>query len=327
MSEGSALDVIPGERFQIFDRLSDSLVIGVLPSYTEIAVLDLSSGTETPWDYDWSPESDGWYQGGIWDLDVSPDRSWVLVARVFFVYSGEVDYFIPGYEAVGLVLSRTDGSMARCIALGLCPAGGSMPQYAFSSDSRLIMGNDISTRYMAPEEFGSITGSQDFFQGYRDSLRYFDMADMELVSIPFDSDSGRNIFPGLNTGFMKSPWDDTTLFYVIPGGSPPVQYQFRPLLPEGPALVVDIQLGEPCDLWPVSWVTPDLFLFRKSGAYVLAGTDGSLQQLPDSVSSWHFSDFMQDGTCVFRRGDGAPEESGRIFWDDFLIESAGSKED
>jgi hypothetical protein len=317
-TDGSTL---PESRFVMFEHVSDSLVIGVLSSSRELALLDLQTGSETAWETDWSPEPDGWRQGGVWDIDVSPDGDWVLIARVFSV-SSDVDCFIPGYEAVGLILSNADGSGARGIALGLCPAGGSMPAFAFTSDSRRIMGNDISTPYMVPEDFSAAINCDDFYRDRRDSVRYFDLGTMSLRSKPFDSAGGQAVYPDLNSCFIKSPWNDTALFYEIVGGGPPLVYQFRSIDIEGP--VVDIQVpGDDYDCgWPVGWVSEDEVLFRLGESAAIVGTDGVFRSLPDSVSRWEFIEILSDGVCIFRRGEGLPLERGQIDWDDFRILSS-----
>ncbi len=316
----------PEGRFVIFEHVSDSLVIGVLSSSRELVQLDLRTGSETVWETDWSPEPDGWRQGGIWDMDVSPDGEWILVARVLSV-SSDVEYFIPGYEAVGLILSSADGSGARGIALGFCPAGGSMPEFAFTSDSRRIMGNDISTPYMSPEEFSTAISCDDFYRDRRDSVRYFDLGTMSLRSKPFDSAGGQAIYPDLNSCFIKSPWNDTAIFYEIVGGGPPLYYQFRSIDIEGP--VVDIQVpGEVYDFgWPVGWVSGDEVLFRLGESSAIIGTDGGIRSLPDSVSQWEFDEVLGDCTCIFRRGRDLPLERGLIDWDDFRVLSSTVTED
>ena len=126
--------------FYKYTYLSETQVLGVTGYW--LITLDLYSGHKALWEPDWNPESEGWRTMGYWYMTVSPNEEWVLIARSLGLHD-DFEYFIPGREAVGLILCRPDGSDARGIALGGSPMGGQLPIYTFTSDSRLIVGNNI----------------------------------------------------------------------------------------------------------------------------------------------------------------------------------------
>lgn len=183
-----------------------------------------------------------------------------------------------------------------------------MPQYAFTRDSRRMAGNSITAPSMLPEEFSTIVGGEDFFQGYRDSIRHSDLETMTLRSMPFDSEDWLAVYPGLSICFIKCPWNDTVLIYGMNGGGPLIRHQLRSLLMEDSAVDLAVPPGDPADFWPLEWVTTDQVLSRYGGSYTVAGTDGSFMPLPDSVSSWEFLGVACGGTCVFRSRPGGTLE-------------------
>jgi len=305
--------------FYRYTYLSETQVLGVSEYW--LITLDLYSGHKAPWKLDWNPESEGWRTMGYWYMTVSPNEEWVLIARSMGL-PDDFEYYIPGREAVGLILCRPDGSDARGIALGQSPSGGQMPIYTFTSDSRLIVGNNIVAEFTGPEEYAITLSSildQQLSEGYRDSVHYYNIETMSFESREYRiANQEYDLYPHLCTSYIKCPWNDIAVFYRIDGGGSCSYFEFRPLTIEDPIIGYEVP-GEYPDGYPIHWLTEDELLFNSGGTLGVLRTDGTFSALPDSAMGWSFFNVLEDSTCNFRRGHGEPLEYGLIRWDDFNV--------
>ncbi len=318
----SAQSIDTGELediFYMYTYLSETQVLGVSGYW--LITLDLNSGHKAPWEPDWNPESEGWRTMGYWYMTVSPNEKWVLIARSLGI-PDDFEYYIPGREAVGLFLSRPDGSDARGIALGSTPMGGQFPIYTFTSDSRLIVGNNIKTIFTGPEEYAimlSTDQDQQLSEGYMRSVHYYNLETMSFESREYRAANQEyDLYPHLCTSYEKCPWNDIAIFYRVDGGGTCSYFEFRSLTMDGPTIGYDIP-GEHPDGYPVHWVAEDKLLFDSGGTRGILCTDGTFFSLPDSLVEWSFLTIMEDSTCNFRRGVGEPLEHGLIRWDEFTV--------
>ena len=311
------------DYFDIYMYLSEDLVLAVTRSEYQLITLDLNSGHEAPWRMDWDPESLGWNTFGYWHMTVSPDEEWVVIARSLGIRE-DFEFYIPGREAVGLILCRPDGSDARGIALGQSPCGGEMPIYSFTSDSRLIVGNNIVCEFMTPDEYALTyydeSGPQ-LIEEYMDSLHYYNLETMAFESREYCTiNQVYDLYPSLSTTFMKCPWSDIAIYSNVDGGGICYYFEFRSLTMDGPIIGYDVpdEYREDGYHYPVEWLTEDAVLFHLGNTLGVLHTDGTFIPLPDSVSDWSF-EILDDSTYNFRRGCGEALEHGLIRWDEFEV--------
>ena len=100
--------------------------------------LDLTTGTLTPWSQDWNPESAGWRtresEWGPGTPEVSADGQLVVAGHSFAARTLPPDHRA---ELTAIVVSRGDGSEARCIGIGV-PSDDPPPYYMSRTRQRLI---------------------------------------------------------------------------------------------------------------------------------------------------------------------------------------------
>ena len=294
---------------------------------TGLFSLNLDNRDMVPWEPDWSPEEEGWNTGGYWDLDVSPDGEWVLVARLLYV-TEDFEYFIPGREAVGLILCRPDGTDARGIALGWSPAGGGIPKYYFTSDSKLISGNNIVCEFMNPEAFAT-----DVYGEYtRDigTVSCFNLETMSLEKREYPTGNGEHIlYPCLSVSYLRCQWNDLAIFFEQDGGNLCEYFEFRSLSMDGSVTVYEVQGEYPSGGYgiPRDWVTEEAVLFNQADTLGLLHTNGTFTALPDSTWDWFVYGFLPDSSCIFSRDNGETVEHGLINWEDFEVLSSRPRQD
>lgn len=296
-------------------------------SRTGLYTLDLNTCDMAPWEPDWSPEEDGWNAGGYWDLDVSPDGEWVLVARVLYV-SEDFEYFMPGREAVGLILCRPDGSEAMGIALGWSPAGGSMPMFSFTSDSRLVVGNDIVCKFTDPETFAlEVCDNRTAVAG---TIGCFDLESMSFKEMEYPAgERERILFPNFSNSYLVCPWNDRILIFEEDGGYISDYFEFQTLDLTGTfaSYTVPDEYRMGLDAYPLAWVSEDAVLFIQGDTLGLLHVNGTFSAFPDSTWDWLVYEILSDSTCIFSRDGGETVEHGLINWENFEVLSSNQRQD
>lgn len=136
-------------------RALDSATILYSNSSGSLFTVNVSTGETDRWYQSWSPEDDGWIPGNfVYEISVSPAGDRVCVAQAVLL----PDTYVFPEEMSGMrsvltgILSGNDGSGALPVFVGAAAGGG--PTYAFTEDSKLLVGSPMFACEPTPEGYG-----------------------------------------------------------------------------------------------------------------------------------------------------------------------------
>jgi hypothetical protein len=263
------------------------------------------TGSTSPWSPSWSPGEDGWVDDGyIFATNLSPDGNHLLILKG--VYVPDRFGFPEGYDgmrsAVLVILSRPDGSHATPVAVSVAAGGG--PDYAFTTDSRFIVGGPMFSCEPTPEAYSA------HVRGDSGNLA------MEPVNRIDVSTGERSLIAGLDIsdGFWKCPYSDWarlennwyaehTFGSIATGG---VSGFFR--VPGGEARVH-------------GWVLDDALLITTRDGQGLLFVDGSFVPCPSGT--WDVLSWLPDGRFIYERDGSGNLVLGEVDWEAFSAPPGG----
>lgn len=271
--------------------------------------VDVSTGEVEPWMMSWSPYDDGWLaDGGIYEMEVSPDGRWVCLAlSVGLPGSCELPPDMEGMRSpfVG-VLAGSDGSGARPVFMGVAAGGG--PDYAFTTDSRLLVGSPMFACEPTPEGYSLFAASflATPAAGFCNAVETAtgDRRTLDTAEI--------------GDGFWKCPYSD---FFRIENNWYEVHDfgSFRE-----PGILGHWETPDGFESRFYGWVLPDAVLIASGDTRLLLSVDGTTREvgIPPGlvIEAW-----LPDGSYLYSM-EGRPEtiRHARIDWDSSSIEDLGS---
>jgi hypothetical protein len=275
----------------------------------KLYTVDVATGEATPWILSWSPEEDGWLtDGGIYEMEVSPDGRWVCLA--LSVNLPDRCEFPPGMEGmrspiVG-ILAESDGSGARPVFMGVAVGGG--PDYAFTTDSRFLAGSPMFACEPTPEDYSLFAAS------------YWDDPAAGFCNAVETATGDRRTLDtaGIGDGFWKCPYSDNfrieNNWYEV--------HDFGSF--QEPGILGHWETPPGCSSRFYGWVLPDAVLIASDDTRLLLSVDGTTREVgipPDLViEAW-----LPDGSYLYSM-EGRPDtiRHARIDWESSVIEDLGS---
>lgn len=325
--------VLITENVGILVPLSSELILCEMSTgyQTELFTVNIETREISEWEADWGPEEEGWFSGGYWDLDISPDREWLCMARCVWVPQ-EFEHGEAGRSAIAIILCRPDGSEAEVVALGADPLGGEQPQYDFTTDSRYLVGSSILHRFYNAEDYSSYIDSSKGLMPVEE-VNCFDLNSWTLKRVDHFSPGLTLDSPLLLTSsYLKCPYSDNVAVqnnrgeglctYVAFGNfiSGELLGEYRiPIIKTAPG---DFPYG-----YVEDWVLPDALLFIESGRHGLLYTNGTFQEAPTSDCEWVVYCWLPDNTYLFSRDGGQTIEYGEVDWNSFTVLSSTERPD
>lgn len=283
------------------DRATVLLNDGEGTEYT----LNLDTGLTRPWSPSWSPGEDGWVDDGYtFATELSPDGNHLLILKG--VYVPDRFGFPEGYDgmrsAVLVILSRPDGSQAMPVAVSVAAGGG--PDYAFTTDSRSIVGGPMFNCEPTPEAYSALIRS--------DSGR-FTMEPVNMITI---STGTRSLIADLETadGFWKCPYSD----WVRLENNWNAEHTFSNIVTGGVAGFFRVPGGE---ARVHGWVLPNALLMTTQKGQGLLFVDGSF--VPCSSGTWDVLSWLPDGRFIYERNESENFVLGEVDWETFRAEPGG----
>lgn len=273
------------------------------PGAGDLHCLDPGSGALTPWAQAWRPASSGWKVADPaadtgYDPHASPDGNWVALAHVFTPLTaprpGEDDVFV-------VVVSRPDGSEARCVGAAILEDEGDPQPFLWTADSRRLIGG-WSGR-CEPDARGRL---QSFADGKKlgawpRPMRWFE-----------PHDGGRGETPGVWHFESRDPLGDSVIAHSEGKVDGFTFFDLRTgarlgAVPEPAGQVVSAG----------GWLTADALLVDLLGepARDLVGhriyhTDG--RDIAGGSTGWWVYTRLASGEVLFTRDSGESIEQGRI---------------
>ncbi len=283
------------------DRATVLLIDGEGAGYT----LNLNTGFTRPWAPSWSPGEDGWEDDGyIFATELSPDGNHLLILKG--VYAPDRFGFPEGYDGMRsvilVILSRPDGSGATPVAVSVAAGGG--PDYAFTTDSRFIVGGPMFDCEPTPGAYSALIRS--------DSGR-FAMEPVNTISL---STGNRSLTPDLDIsdGFWKCPYSD----WVRLENNWYAEHTFSNLVTGGVAGFFRVPGGE-CRVH--GWVTEDAFLITIGERQGLLRVDGSFVPCPSGT--WDVVSWLPDGRFLYESNGSGNLVLGDVDWETFSAVPGG----
>jgi hypothetical protein len=283
------------------DRESVLLIDGEGAGFT----LNLGTGFTSPWSPSWSPADDGWEDDGyIFATELSPDGNHLLLLKG--VYVPDRFGFPEGYDGMRsvilVILGRPDGSEATPVAISVAAGGG--PDFAFTSDSRFIVGGPMFDCEPTPGAFSALI---------RNDSGSFTMEPANRITV---STGERSFIDDLDIadGFWKCPYSDWarlennwyaehTFSNISTGG---VAGFFR--VPGGEARVH-------------GWVMEDALLITTRKGQGLLYVDGSFVPCPSGT--WDVLSWLPDGRFIYDRNESGNFVLGEMDWETFTAGPGG----
>jgi hypothetical protein len=293
LAEGAGLTV----------ALSDTTVL-YADEQGSFFTVSIPSGEKSAWQPSWRPDEDGWQirrgsygDGMVFALSVSPDRGHVVYAQGVWLPDR---YDVPeAAEAIRgcfvVVVCDTDGRHAFPAALGIEVGGG--PEYDFTSDSRLLVGQPFFPCPPTPE------GYAEYLELGWDNPR---IAEFNCVDI---ATGEHGVIPDLNVGdgYWKCPFSD----YFRIENNWYEEHEFSSFQTGG--LLGSYSVPEGSSGGILGWILPDAVLLEGDGEHrEVLFVDGRALEGP--ASSWDFFCRMPDGTSVFTMDGGRTVMHGTVDW-------------
>lgn len=283
------------------DRATVLLIDGEGTGYT----LNLDTGFTSPWSPSWSPGEDGWVDDGyIFATELSPDGNHLLILRG--VYAPDRFGFPEGYDGmrsvVLVIMSRPDGSGATPVAVSVAAGGG--PDYAFTSDSRFIVGGPMFDCEPTPEAYSALIRS--------DSGSFM----MEPVNKITVATGERSFISDLDIsdGFWKCPYSD----WVRLENNWYAEHTFSNIVTGGVAGFFRVPGGE---ARVHGWVLDNALLITTQKGQGLLFVDGSFVPCPSGT--WDVLSWLPDGRFIYDRNESGNLVLGAVDWETFSAEPGG----
>ncbi|MFO7626165.1 MAG: hypothetical protein R6V62_02760 [Candidatus Fermentibacteraceae bacterium] len=283
------------------DRATVLLIDGEGAGYT----LNLDTGLTIPWSPSWSPGEDGWEDDGyIFATELSPDGNHLLILQG--VYAPDRYGFPEGYDvmrsAILVILSRPDGSGATPVAVSV--AAGSGPDYAFTTDSRFIVGGPMFNCEPTPDAYSALL---------RSDSGSFTMEPVNRITV---STGERSFIADLDIsdGFWKCPYSD----WMRLENNWYAEHTFSNLVTGGVAGFFRVPGGE---AWVHGWVLEDALLITTRTGQGILHVDGSF--IPCPSGTWDVLSWLPDGRFIYDRNESGRLVLGEVDWETFSAEPGG----
>lgn len=283
----------------------DGATVLLIDGEGEGYALNLETGRTSDWSPSWSPVEDGWSGDGYtFATGLSPDGDHLLILTG--VYAPEGFGFPDGYDgmrsAVLVILSRPDGSEATPVAVSVSAGGG--PVFAFTSDSRHIVGGPMFDCEPTPEAYSALILS--------DSGR-FEMEPVNRVSV---TTGERSLIPDLDIsdGFWKCPYSD----WARLENNWYAEHTFSSIATGGVAGFFRVPGGE---ARVHGWVREDALLVSIDKRQGLLFVDGSF--VPSPSGGWDVVSWLPDGRFIYERTGRPDLVLGVVDWTAFRAEPGG----
>lgn len=264
--------------------------------------LDVASGARTPWAQDWELAGSGWRlrRGGVLGSttpEVSADGRRVAVGYSFEPRPGPRERV----DLVAIVVSRADGSEARCVGVGV--PSDDPPPFLWSFDGRRLVGDwSIACepdRRGRPRAIGDAPAD-----AWPRPMRWLDLVDGRGGELPF-----RWNFE------VRDPLGD-----LVASEETGVGLEIFDLA--SGRRVAEVA-GEPGSARALGWVGPDAVLVevREDGGAPrqrVVFTDGGAVELPGPP--WQIFTRAPGGWVLFSRDGGGSVEQARVDWRTLRVE-------
>ena len=278
------------EDVQLFTPVSEKEVLYV-DSNCEIRLVNIDHPLEPiEWSADWDSRKTGWSETGrILYLSSSRDGECVCFA---------ISVDTPGLKEVGpapmaVVVSRSDGSGSRIVALAQDAGGG--PQFSFSSDNDLLYGYPfMPCGIKASDYIAYMSGETEAEQ-------------CELYTA-ISIQGGSRLYGDLplSQGYIDCPFGDLTA--ITNEG---LLLAFARISAEG----FFINSYEGPYMRILGWILPDGLLAEHEGAQFLVFSDGSLLE---NIGEWlNVRCWVSDTLYICSTGEGCDILLAGIDWEHF----------
>lgn len=263
------------------------------------------TGFTNPWSPSWSPGNDGWVDDGyIFATALSPDGNHVLILKG--VYVPDRFGFPEGYDgmrsAVLVMLCRPDGSEARPVAVSVAAGGG--PDYAFTSDSRYVVGGPMFNCEPTPGAYSALARN-DWGTSATGPVNRIEVSTGERSFIP-DLD--------ISDGFWKCPYSD----WARLENNWYAEHTFSNLSTGGVAGFFRVPGGE---ARVHGWVLADALLITTIEGQGLLFVDGSF--VPSPSDGWDILSWLPDGRFIYERDGSGNLVLGEVGWEAFSTSPGG----
>ena len=268
-----------------------------------LVLLNLPGGEHTPWLGVWDYQAEGWIEDGhIATLCASPDLEWVCYSvGVGLPETEAIDY--EGMRwALAVVLARADGSESKCVALSIEVGGG--PEFAFTQDSKRLVGSPMLQCEPTPEEYAFHINREPKAE-YAPIFNCIDVESWQPDLIP-------NL--DIGDGFWKCPYSD---YYRIENNWY-AEHNFSCFATGGVTGSWATPDGMDCRVY--GWVLPDAMLAESGGKTGLLLATGGIQLAPRyglQVYCW-----LPDNTYLLREKEGGPMLHAWMDWERWLVVAA-----
>jgi hypothetical protein len=255
--------------------------------------IDVRTGERRDWSPSWVPEDAGWIDDGFtFMMGRSPDGTHLFLSRgVLLPDSYEIPDGMWGMRsAVVFVICSPDGSGAYPALTSIAVGGG--PEFAFTSDSRYLVGSPVLCPGGDPGVFSRYLSGED------------DHVFFDRIEVATGEPS---IVEGLeiSDGFWKCPWSDWLRVENNWYG----EHTFSNLSSGGIAGTYTVPGGEGCIN---GWVLDDAVLMSPPSGQGLLYVDGTFVETPSE--GWDIYCRLDDGTFVYSVDGGITVLHGEVNW-------------
>jgi len=261
--------------------------------------LNLRTGQRDPWSPSWSPGEDGWEDDGyVFATDLSPDGNHLLILKG--VYTPDRFGFPRGFDGMRsvilVILSRPDGSDATPVAVSVAAGGG--PDFAFTADSRFIVGGPMFDCEPTPGEYSALI---------RSDSGSFTMEPVNRITV---STGERILIADLDIadGFWKCPYSD----WARLENNWYAEHTFSNITTGGIAGFFEVPGGE---ARVHGWVLEDALLLTAQEGQGLLYVDGSFVPCPSGT--WDVLSWLPDGRFIYERNGSGDFLLGGVDWETF----------
>jgi hypothetical protein len=286
----------------------DSTTILFSTTSGTLLTADVTTGAIEPWNLSWSPDDYGWVSdGAVYDISVSPDGQWVCVAKAVYLpenYALPEDLYGMRSAFIGIIAKR-DGSEAWPAFMGVAAGGG--PEYAFTEDSRLLLGSPMFPCEPTPEGYSLFAKSE----WNKPPVEPFNS-----IRIP----TGERImleFPDISDGFWKCPYSD---YFRVENN----WYEVHNLASfREPEILSSWETPAGRNSRFLGWVLPDAVLLTVGQSQLLLFVDGTerevefpFQMIPEA--------WLPDGSYLYTEDSDTEQlHHAEINWDTCEISELG----